>query len=155
MFNLTVQGTLGLWSEWSHWWSTLSNCEVIILFLQTWLNLFSLTLKILRSLPWVNYFSKWSIMLVSIPNSGSVHFSTSRIMYFWTRILLSSWVFECSLPLLLMFWWNQVTDGGGGWGWVSMSSASLSVMGQDKPTCNISTNTVRATNEERNFLVAL
>lgn len=34
-----------------------------------------------------------------------------------------------------------------------MSSASLSVMGQDEPRCNISTNKVIATSTEGNFLV--
>ena len=43
--------------------------------------------------------------------------------------------------LPLTFWWKRLTDGED----TLMSLASLSVTGQDKPTCNISTNKVIAT----------
>lgn len=52
-------------------------------------------------------------------------------------------------PLLLMFWWKRLADGED----TLMSPASLSVMGQDEPRCNISTNKVIATSIEGNFLV--
>lgn len=65
-------------------------------------------------------------------------------------VLFETWMsFNLLDPLLLMLRWKRLTDGKD----TLMSLASLSVTGQDKPTCNISTNKVVAASIEGNFLV--
>ena len=92
----------------------------------------------------------WNNVLLNIPHPGAVH--TSGLIYIFGHILLYCWSLECPstgwILCSLRFWQKRLTDGGD----TLMSSASLSVTGQDEPTCNISTNKVIATSIEGNVL---
>lgn len=93
----------------------------------------------------------WNTVLENIQNPNTLHIGTSRIISFWTPFCFAGAlnVLRLAGSLAAEVRAERLTDVEN----ALMSSASLAVMGQEKPTCNIGSNKVTDTTIEGNSLI--